>query len=97
MKHTKGPWKLVDLADIGNPESVPVHFSSLTFPHSCDDPDCPGAGNMRKLEVFEEMLEALKDARFCLSEFSKRRQVYDGPLSEVYETIRAVIAKAKGE
>ena len=50
-----------------------------------------------ELEAGEEMLEALKDARLCLSEFSKRRQVADGPLSETFERIRAVIAKAESK
>jgi len=50
-----------------------------------------------KLEAAEEMLEALKDARVCLLEFSKRRQVSDEPLSEVYEKIRAAIASAEAK
>lgn len=33
---------------------------SRTAPHHCDDPDCPGGQNRRKLEAAEEIAEALK-------------------------------------
>jgi hypothetical protein len=38
-------------------------------PHRCDVPNCPGAVNKRKLEAFDEMLEAIRNLRDSAREF----------------------------
>ena len=43
-------------------------------PHECDDPKCPGNVNRRKLEAFDEMLEALMRARDTMIEWYRQDQ-----------------------
>ena len=57
--------------------------AASTAPHDCTDPNCPGAINKRKLEAFDEMLEALRHVdEICLIGYPARQMV------------RAAIAKA---
>ena len=73
---------------------------SLELPHSCDDPDCPGAVNKRKLEMFEEMVAALQEAEGHLAEEladARFTAVHPGGHCPVLDRVRTVLAKAKGE
>ena len=36
---------------------------ALEVPHECDDPNCQGNINRQKLEMFDEMLSALRETR----------------------------------
>src|SRR3990167_10044181 len=46
----------------GKPSNSDADLISLapTAPHTCEDPDCPGDINRRKLEAAEEMARALQ-------------------------------------
>ena len=74
-----------------------AHLIALapTAPHSCDDPDCPGAVNKAKLETFPEMLEALRElvtaAEYVLDHGG------DMLTSASWYKARAVLAKIKEE
>ena len=64
-----------------------------TAPHDCD-PDCPGAVNKKRLEMFEEMVAAITDAlancEQCRGEKGSRRCAR-------CQTFEKLIAKVKGE
>ena len=46
-----------NISDHGNAGLI---FLAPTAPHDCDVPGCPGPENKRKLEAFEELLEAAR-------------------------------------
>ena len=59
------PWCIADLYD-GQPGEAGdalllEHIAEV--PHECDDPKCPGNINRQKLEMFDEMLSALRETR----------------------------------
>lgn len=70
IKHTdEGGWDAVisyhplhgggrgRVGDEGEDEGdIELMLLALTAPHDCDDPECPGAINKRKLEAFEAHL-----------------------------------------
>jgi hypothetical protein len=61
-----------------------------TAPHGCAIPGCPGAENKRKLEAFDEMVEALHALEDLIIE--------TGYLSTrgMHQRLREIIAKAEG-
>ena len=59
------PWCIADLysgqpGETGDRELLGMIASA---PHECDDPKCPGNINRQKLEMFDEMLSALRETR----------------------------------
>lgn len=70
-----------------------------TAPHDCDDPQCPGAINKRKLDAFDGLLEACGASLVLCNALGRNGATiaYDG-ISDfcVTDMIRAAIAKATG-
>lgn len=59
------PWCIADLCTCQPGEAgdavLLAHIAEV--PHECDDPKCPGNINRQKLEMFDEMLSALRETR----------------------------------
>src|SRR3990167_11147512 len=66
-----------------------------TAPHDCD-PDCPGAVNKKRLEMFEEMVEVVK--RFVgYYAGSKKSHLGNGQAYKSHGEMEILLAKVKEE
>jgi len=63
-----------------------------TAPHDCDL-DCPGAGNKKRLEIFGEMVEVLRE----IYDHAEKYGAAPFAASKMFARVRAVLAKIKGE
>jgi len=65
-----------------------------TAPHDCDDPNCPGAVNKKRLEMFEEMAEVVK--RFVdYYAGSKKSHLGNGQAYKSHGEMEILLAKIK--
>ena len=79
IRHSPDPMPMPCWVDGSNSLNAPA-VNPTTAPHDCMMPNCPGPENKRKLEVFEELLAALKAAHSHLQEL---REAWErGAISE---------------
>jgi len=80
----------------GKPSNGDADLISLapTAPHDCDDPNCPGAVNKKRLEMFEEMAEVVK--RFVdYYAGSKKSHLGNGQAYKSHGEMEILLAKIK--
>lgn len=56
IEHSTGPYSYY-------PMTKALYEIATTAPHSCTVPECPGPENLRKVEAFDDLLEAAKTAK----------------------------------
>lgn len=75
--------------------------SGVIAPHACDEPDCPGPVNKRKLEAFDQLLAACEAILSGVSLDVYRVAAADmgrmAPAEAAFALLRAAIARAKGQ
>lgn len=84
--------------DAGNARLIAL---APTAPHDCDVPDCPGPRNKVKLDRYDALLEALKDAADTIDAFlvgSIPNETRRGELSRIVSlSLDAIAAATRGE
>ena len=66
-----------------------------TAPHECGDPHCPGNVHRKRLEVYEELLSACREAQKALLAYGPSTQD-DSLWNSVLHRLHTVLAKTEG-
>ena len=76
------------------PESVAEYYAHIpTVLHKCDDPNCPGNRNRKRLELYDEMVVALTELKNFADAIDVEKRSYT--IYRILNFVEPALAKAQ--